>query len=53
MRPAISGSSLATRHAMPLMIAAFCLLWSSSISAGLSALIISANPVLTVVLVVG
>jgi drug/metabolite transporter (DMT)-like permease len=30
MRPAISGSSLATRHAMPLMIAAFCLLWSSA-----------------------
>ena len=30
MRPAIPGSSLATRHAMPLMIAAFCLLWSSA-----------------------
>jgi drug/metabolite transporter (DMT)-like permease len=30
MRPAIPGSSLATTHAMPLMIAAFCLLWSSA-----------------------
>src|SRR3954451_10037680 len=30
MRPAIPGSSLATRHAMLLMIAAFCLLWSSA-----------------------
>src|SRR3954463_12685752 len=29
MRP---GSSLATRHTMPLMIAAFCLLWSSAFS---------------------
>src|SRR3954466_8801981 len=30
MRPAIPGSSLATRHAMLLMIGAFCLLWSSA-----------------------
>src|SRR6478736_6406539 len=30
MRLAIPPSTLATSHAMPLMIAAFCLLWSSA-----------------------
>ena len=39
MHPAISGSSLATRHAMPLMIAAFCLLWSSAFAVAKLALV--------------